>query len=74
MLEVGGDAVVLPDQRVKHISETRVKGIICLDVTMLVVKLESTGNSLAEGEPRGLGSPPSAACSRGAPSPFPDAI
>merc|ERR1719318_2064545 len=53
---VSGDAMVFLDEGVKYISENSVGvRISSVDTTVLIIKLYSTGDGLAEGEPGGLG-------------------
>ena len=53
---VGGDAMVLLDQRIKHVREDLVRiSVSGVDTAMLVVKLHGTGDGLGECEPRGSG-------------------
>jgi len=56
MLEVGGEAVVLADQRVEDLSEVDVGvTVTSVDTAMLVVELDGTGDGLSEGEAGSLG-------------------
>ena len=56
MHRVGRDAMVLLYQRIEHGSKIRVGiPIPGINSTMLVVKLDSTGDGLAKGEPRSFG-------------------
>ena len=56
MLKVGGESMVLNDYGVEDIGEhgvgVRISGV---NSAMLVIKLNSTGNGLAQGESRSLG-------------------
>ena len=56
VLEVGGEAVVLADEGVEDISEVNIGVLITsIDTAMLVVEFNGAGNSLGQGELRGLG-------------------
>jgi len=56
VLGIGGDAVVLLDDSIEDLSEILVGiPITSIDTAVLVVKLDSAGNGLGEGESRGLG-------------------
>ena len=53
---VGGDAMELLDQRIKHVREDLVRiSVSGVDTAMLVVKLHGTGDGLGECEPKGSG-------------------
>jgi len=56
VLEVGGESVVLADQRVEDIGEVDVGVLVSgVDAAVLVVELNSASNGLGQGEARGLG-------------------
>jgi len=56
VLEVGGESVVLADQRVEDIGEVDVGVLVSgVDAAVLVVELNSASNGLGQGESRGLG-------------------
>jgi len=56
VLEVGGESVVLADQRVEDIGEVDVGVLVSgVDAAVLVVELNSAGNGLGQGEAGSLG-------------------
>jgi len=56
VLEVGGESVVLADQRVEDIGEVDVGVLVSgVDAAVLVVELNSASNGLGQGESGGLG-------------------
>jgi len=56
VLEVGGESVVLADQRVEDIGEVDVGVLISgVDAAVLVVEVDGASNGLAKGEAGGLG-------------------
>ena len=56
VLEVGSKTMVLADEGVEDLSEVNIGVLITsIDTAMLVVELNCAGNSLGQGELRGLG-------------------